>query len=226
MMETDTKNVKEDIKKEIVPEISKNYVYPVKDWKEYLGESLLIVFSVLFALFLTEYFNKLHDRENTRNILRNVTDELTNNKKAIQAMLEYNLNVLNKIDSVLADKRLMDEIVVNDQFHLDKIAPMGVQFGDLDNEAWTIAINNNIMSKINVETITILSKVYEDQTKILKVEDEVAKVIFDRESRDPKKIHETLIVIKDIYRGWAVDRMPLVLSRIDIAIGKIKSIKI
>jgi hypothetical protein len=27
----------------------KTYVYPIRDWKEYLGESLLIVFSVLLA---------------------------------------------------------------------------------------------------------------------------------------------------------------------------------
>lgn len=204
----------------------RNYVYPVKDWKDYLGESLLIVFSVLFALFLTEYFSKLHDRENTRSVLRNISLELKSNKKAIQAMQDYNLHVLNKIDSALSDKKLMDEIVVNDQFHLDKIAPMGVQFGDLDSEAWTIAINNNIMSKIDAETITMLSKVYEDQGKILKVENDVAKVLFDRESRDPRRIHETLVVIKDIYHGWAVDRMPDVLYRIDLAIKKIDSIKL
>ena len=39
----------------------KNYVYPVRDWKEYLGESLLIVFSVLLALSVTEYISKLHE---------------------------------------------------------------------------------------------------------------------------------------------------------------------
>jgi hypothetical protein len=222
--EKNIQETKED--QEIGHEKRKNYVYLEKDWKDYLGESMLIVFSVLFALFLTEYFNKRHDRENTRSVIRNISLELNSNKKAILAMQEYNSHVLNRIDSVLADKKLMDEIVENDQFHLDKIAPQGVQFGDLDNEAWTIAINNNIMSKIDAETITILSKVYEDQSKILKVETEVAKVIFDRESRDPKKIHQTLIVIKDIYRGWAVDRMPGVLNRIDSAIKKIDGISL
>lgn len=45
----------------------KIYVYPIRDWKEYLGESVLIIFSVLLALFVTEYISKLHERENTRN---------------------------------------------------------------------------------------------------------------------------------------------------------------
>ncbi len=34
---------------------SKPEVYVLRDWKEYLGESFLIMFSVLLALFLTEY---------------------------------------------------------------------------------------------------------------------------------------------------------------------------
>ena len=34
----------------------------VRNWKEYLGECALIVFSVLLALVLTEYFNGLHEK--------------------------------------------------------------------------------------------------------------------------------------------------------------------
>ena len=43
------------------------------------------------------------------------------------------------------------------------------------------------MSKVDGETIAMLTKVYEDQARMMKVEDEVAKVIFDRASRDPKQ---------------------------------------
>lgn len=62
------------------------------------------------------------------------------------------------------------------------------------------------MSKVDVETIVLLTKVYEDQGRMMKVEDEVAKIIFDRASRDPKQVRTTLILIRDIYHGWAVDR--------------------
>jgi len=213
------KEEKEQLSKEVK---NKTYVYPIRNWKEYLGESVMIIFSVLLALFVTEFINKLHERENTRSLLNNIIVELNHNKKAIQEMQVYNLQVLKKIDSALLNKDLQAQLVSNDEFHLKVIAPQGVLYRYLDNEAWTVAKNNNIMSKIDIESVSILTKIYEDQDRIGKVEDEVAGIIFDRASRDPKQVHLTLLLIRDIYHGWAVDRMPDLLSKIDKAVSKIE----
>jgi len=213
------KEEKEQLSKEVK---NKTYVYPIRNWKEYMGESVMIIFSVLLALFVTEFINKLHERENTRSLLNNIIVELNHNKKAIQEMQVYNLQVLKKIDSALLNKDLKAQLVSNDEFHLKVIAPQGVLYRYLDNEAWTVAKNNNIMSKIDIESVSILTKIYEDQDRIGKVEDEVAGIIFDRASRDPKQVHQTLILIRDIYHGWAVDRMPDLLSKIDKAVSKIE----
>jgi hypothetical protein len=201
---------------------NKRYVYPIRDWKEYLGESFLIVFSVLLALGLSEYFGKIHEKENTQTILKSVADELRNNRKALEEMQDYNLKVFAKIDSALTYKKIQRRLVSNDEFHLEVIAPEGIQFRYLENAAWTIAKNNNIMSKIDVESVSILSRVYGDQDRIGKVEEEVAKIIFDRASRDPKQIRKTLILIKDNYRGWVVDRVPGMFIEIDSALKKIE----
>ena len=211
------------VKADLVPEKSKTFVYTVRDWKEYLGEALLIIFSVLLALIVTEYISNLREKENTRDTLKNIRAELSHNKKAIQEMNEYNLQVLTKIDSALVNKKLQDELISNDEFHLNVIAPQGVLYRYLDNEAWTIAKNNNVMSKVDGETIAMLTKVYEDQGRMMKVEDEAAKVIFDRASRDPKQVHTTLILIRDIYHGWAVDRTGDLLQKIDNTIKKVNT---
>jgi hypothetical protein len=206
-----------------IVETSKSYVYTIRDWKEYLGESLLIIFSVLLALILTEYINNLHEKENTRSIMKSIVAELKQNKTSLQEMNLYNLQVLNNIDSVIVNKKLQQQLVSNDAFHLKVIAPQGALYRYLDNEAWTIAKNNNIMSKLDVETLSVLTKVYDDQNRVMKVEDEVAKIILGRESRDPVKIHLTLVIIKDIYHAWAVDRNEGLLHRIDEAIKKVEA---
>jgi hypothetical protein len=203
----------------------KTYVYPIRDWKEYLGESLLIIFSVLLALIGTEYIDKLHDKENTKLLLKDIATELQHNKKAILEMQAYDLQVLRNIDSVLKSSNLQERLVSNGEFQLNIIAPQGVLYRYFDNEAWTVARNSNIMSKIDLESISILTKVYEDQERMTKVEEEVAKIIFDRASRDPKQVKTTLMIIRDIYHGWAVDRVHLLLSRIDEALKKINGNK-
>jgi hypothetical protein len=118
--------------------------------------------------------------------------------------------------------KIQKKLVSMDEFHLEVIAPQGILYRFLEKDAWSFALNNNIASKIDIETLSILTRVYEYQDRIMKVEDEVAKIIFDRTSRDPKQTHKTLILIKDNYRGWAVDRIPGLLSQIDSAIVKIE----
>ena len=200
---------------------NKTYVYPIRNWKEYLGESFLIIFSVLLALGVTEYIGKIHEKENTKTILKSVADELRRNKKALMEMQDYNLKVFAKIDSALTDKKIQKKLVYNDEFHLDIIAPDGIQYRYLENAAWTIAKNNNIMSKIDIESVSILTRVYGDQDRIGKIEDEVGKIIFDRASRDPKQVRKTLFLIKDNYRGWVVDRVSGMFIEIDSALAKI-----
>ena len=137
-------------------------------------------------------------------------------------MHQYNLQVLSKIDSVIADKKLQNDFVSNNELHLKVIAPYGVLYRYLDNNAWTIAKSNNVITKIDMETVALLTKVYNDQEEIMmKLENEVAKVIFDRASRDPKQVGTTLILIRDIYHAWAVDRTEGLLQQIDSTIKKV-----
>jgi hypothetical protein len=221
-MDTEIIDKQEMSEKDVKPNKYKSYVYTIRDWKEYLGESLLIIFSVLFALILSEYFNNIRDKENTRTMLKNIVSELNHNKKAIQEMKLYNTLVLQNIDSILTNKNLQNQLVLNDEFKLSLIAPQGILYRYLNDEAWTIAKNNNVISKVDVETVALLTKVYEDQTKMMKVEDEVAKVLFDRASRDTRQVHTTLILIRDLYHGWVVDRTNGVLQQIDNTVAKVK----
>jgi hypothetical protein len=93
----------------------------------------------------------------------------------------------------------------------------------LDDAAWTIARNNNIIAKLDVQTVALLTRVYEDQGKMMKVEDEVAKVIIDRASRDSQQVRITLILIRDLYHGWAVDRTEGLLKQIDHTISRLQA---
>jgi hypothetical protein len=198
------------------------FVYTVRDWKEYLGESFLIVFSVLLALFLSEYFNKLHERQNTIKLLEDIRDELIHNKKGIKEMAVYNLNVLARIDSATSSPQLQSEILSHGDFHLKVFAPEGILYRYLDDVAWTIAKNNNIASKVDIETISEITKVYDDQEKMMRIEADIAKIIFDRASRDPMQLTITLKLIRDIYHGWSVDREPGLLADIDKAVKAIE----
>jgi len=198
-------------------------VIVVRDWKEYLGESLLIIFSVLLALFLTEMINKIHESSETKQLLQDIRSELIKNKALVQEQYIYHQHVLKNIDSALADPRFQQQIVSNSEFHIQLLAPHGLRYRYLSDIAWQVAKLHDIASKIDLEDISLLTYIYqEDQDHIMKSEDEIAKVILDRPSRNTANIRETLILMRDNYLGWAVDRVPGLLQQYDKAIEKLK----
>src|SRR5215831_6380223 len=74
-------------------------VIVVRNWREYLGESMLIVFSVLLALGLTEWFTKLHEEAQTRQILHQLREELIHNKEALKDQYQYHQKIMRRLDS-------------------------------------------------------------------------------------------------------------------------------
>jgi hypothetical protein len=192
-------------------------VYTLRDWKEYVGESFLIIFSVLLALILTEFISSLHEKSETRELLENVKKELITNKQFETEQLAYHLKVLKSIDSALTDPERQKKIVVNDEFHLHYIAPADILYRYFDDVAWEVAKNHNISSKISLNALKKLTHIYLDQARIMKVEDEIAKVLLSYESRKTQNAHETLILLRDNYKGWAVDRAPGLLLQYDEA---------
>jgi hypothetical protein len=196
-------------------------VITVRTWKEYVGESLLIVFSVVLALFLTELFQKLHEDYQTREILHELREELINNKRMEELQLSYHLQVLKNIDAALADPALARQFLSDGILNLKIIAPEGVLSHDLNDVVWEVAKQNNIFAKLDLGTFSLLTDIYDNQRRIMKSEAEISKVLESWESHKPENLKTTLILIKENYLGWAVDRAPGLLKKYQKAIDKL-----
>src|ERR1700712_1144236 len=96
-----------------------------RDWKEYLGECLLIVFSVILALILTELINNLNEKKKTSEILHQLKEELINNKKFEEEQYQYHLEVLKNIDTALNNPAIASKFIQNGEINLKILAPEG-----------------------------------------------------------------------------------------------------
>ncbi|HEY8929908.1 MAG TPA: hypothetical protein VIM55_11990 [Mucilaginibacter sp.] len=197
------------------------HVYVLRDIKEYLGESLLIIFSVLLALVLTEFINDQHEKSQTKEHLRNIREELVKNLKAEKEQYIYQQGVLRRIDSVLNDHSLESKVISNGEFHLTYLAPDGIQYRDLSRVAWQVAQSHNITPKIKFSLVEKLTDIYDQQARIDKLEDKVADVFLRYESRKPENLRISLILMRDNYHGWAFDRAPALLKKYEEAIQEI-----
>jgi hypothetical protein len=196
-------------------------VITVRNAKEYLGESLLIVFSVILALLLTELFNKLHESSREKEIIRQLREELVTNKTAEELQYKYQLMVLQNIDSALSHPSFAIQVLDSGRFHLKPIAPDGILKRDLSDVAWQIAKQNNAFANLDLDTYRLLNDIYEQQMRITKIEEEAARVLLSFESRKPENARTALILLSDNYHGWAADRAPGLIKSYEQAIDKL-----
>ena len=141
-------------------------VVMVRNWKEYLGESLLIIFSVVLALILTEIFNKIHDDRQTREVLHQLRQELMDNKRLEEEQYSYHLQSLRNIDSALNHPDFAKQFINNGEISLKGIAPLGVMSHDLNNVAWEVAKQNDVFAKLGFSTYSLLTDIYNNQQRI------------------------------------------------------------
>jgi hypothetical protein len=193
-------------------------VVPVRNLREYIGESILIVFSVLLALILTEIINGANERKATRALLQDIRAELIHNKKVVEDQYQYHLSIIRRIDSVRTHPELVSRFLVNGEINFDLVVPYGVLKGDLLAVAWDVAKSQNIASRTDIPTLELLTDIYNDQERIIKVEDEVGKVVLNPESREPENVRITLILIRDNFKAWATGRVPGLLAKYQRAI--------
>ena len=206
------------------PKKEKPEVYILRDIREYAGESMLIIFSVLLALVLTEYINNLHEKSQTRELMENIKNELIKNKKVEEAQYAYQKAVLKRIDSAINDPALQHKIISNGEFHYEYIfsGNHGVLYGDLSKVAWDVAKSQNIFPKIDIKLVDQLTSIYDDQERIGKLEDKIGGIFLSYESRNENNARQTLILMRDNYKGWAVDRAPGLIRQYDVAIKAIE----
>ena len=202
-------------------------VLTVRNAKEYIGESLLIIFSVLLALLLTEWITNMREKSEAKELIHNIREEMITNNTREQEQYNYDLQVIARIDSALSNLNSSHQainsshqtinsshqVVSDGEFHLAAIAPDGVQYRYLDHIAWDIAKSRNILAHMDIRISSLVTWIYEEQTRIMKLEDEVAKVVLGREAGRSEQTRETLLLIRNNYKAWAVDRAPGLLQR-------------
>lgn len=196
-------------------------VVVARDWKEYLGECLLIVFSVALAIGITEYLTSLHEKNQTTEILHQLKDELISNKEDAQEQYNYHLRVFELIDSAKRNPGFARKFLDSGILHLNVIMPQGVLQHDLKDIAWQQAKENDIFSRIDYETYSLLVSIYSNQERFLNAEPSIERILISYDSRKQENIQVTLTLIRDALFGWIVQRTEPLIKKYEQAIKKL-----
>ena len=139
------------------------------DFKKYLGEGLLIVFSVLFALFINKTYEDAKINKDKNNALKQIKAELLDNQKILkQWTVDHNAIALN-INKLIGNKNDSIQIVAGNKGYLPvQLVFDGKSLIDkpLSNSAWSSAQSIGIITEFDFKALQDMSQVYELQQYI------------------------------------------------------------
>lgn len=147
-----------------------------------LFESMLIVFSILLALAVSEYSERNNRKERAEVALQNIHLEIGTNAAALRRTIPYHTAMLKRLDLSLADSvaTLRSRGVFET---LGEIAPQGLQPPSLSSTAWDMATMTDAVSRTDYAKVYELSRLY--QLQKMGVESTVPRLgelIFSRET--------------------------------------------
>ncbi len=168
--------------------------------KKLATEGTLIVFSVLFALFITQLVENNKVKKRKEQALTNIYIELSTNKQILNGWIHKHgrmKDILTKMvenpeDSlrqVLTKKQFLDfGVLTEEKSFIDAL---------LNNTAWESAKSTQIIAEFEFKTVQDFTRVYALQ-RILQEESirKFTNIYFERESQDLQNLSATLLQLQ------------------------------
>ena len=163
-----------------------------------LFESVLIIFSVLIALFLNEVHTQKKLEQERIRALQLIKAELNYNKALLEKWHPYHLSVLSNFETVMASPPSPLKDFKRREFFFE-LMPDGLVQDSLRNSTWSALKQSSITSHMRLETISAISTSYKMQNQ--SVEKSILG-LFDmfvsRETMRKANLDETLDLMKKL----------------------------
>lgn len=165
--------------------------------KRLFADALIIILSVLLALFLNEWRSNIKENRKTNEILENIKLEIDDNHKLADELQEYHTQVLVNIRNLKKQGQLADSLFYEGRFQYLKFAPEGVIQEDFSDIAWEVAKQEKISNRIKFLESKLLSIIYSQQQTVNGTIDRIVNLLGEREIHRAELIEESMIVLED-----------------------------
>jgi len=127
------------------------------------SQILLIVFSVVLGLYLSERIEDYKNEKEAEQLMSKIKSELNENKKLLDAWAPYHVEIVNSLDSIINNKEFVSKFISNKK-NLYQVFTRGTIMSETPkNDAWDIAKSHPLIVNIDYDELLALSRVYKQQ---------------------------------------------------------------
>lgn len=134
------------------------------DLRHIVIEAVLIVFTVLLALALSEWRSSIKEADTRDKVLNNIINEIRANKKDLESKMDYHKEVSGRLGQYVASDSLWNTLQYTSGIEsVIQIMHKGIQNPNLQSGAWRSAELSGVVNSFEYETLYMLSNLYRVQ---------------------------------------------------------------
>ena len=132
--------------------------------KQNLTQVILIVFSVVLGLYLSERIEERKNIQESNNLLAKIKSEVNENINLMEDWGLYHQEIYENLDSLSTNQEFIEEFIKDKSIFFEKLFTRGTFMARMpSNDAWEIAKSHPLIVNIDYDKILILSKIYNQQ---------------------------------------------------------------
>ena len=127
---------------------------------------LLIVFSVVLGIFLSERIEERKNDKEAALLLSKIKLEVNENRKLLAHWVPYHQDIVNRLDSLSHDEVFINNFIADKSTLFSEVISRGTIMGRTpSHDAWDIAKSHPLIVHFDYDDLLILSKIYHQQSK-------------------------------------------------------------
>ncbi len=173
-------------------------ILSAENFSRYALEAILIVFSVLLALFLDSALEDRREARNINELIGHVADEMQSNLAIVDEWLPYHRSVIDEIDRYLASNELRQSLLTADGIDYGRLMERGLIQDFYSSSSWQLVQQSEITSRIDFELTYAISQAYLSQQNVNLTLQRFSDFVFDRATYDPDQLVVSLRILRNL----------------------------
>lgn len=181
-----------------------------KSLLENISQIVLIVFSVVLGLYLSE---RIEDRKNEKEaikLLSKIKYELNENKKILDSWVPYHVEAVKKLDSLSQNQSFIENFISDNSILYSAFNRGTIMSETPSNDAWDIAKSHPLIVNFEYNELLILSKIYKQQKSAYDQVPKLVEVLVASDLNDRQKAKSNLQLIKNMLHDISSRELQLV----------------
>ncbi len=132
--------------------------------KQNITQVILIVFSVVLGLYLSERIEERKKRQESEILLAKLKSEVLDNLTLLEYWVPYHQEIYENFDSLCTNEEFVAEFIDNKFNVFEKLFTRGRLMTEMpSNDAWDIAKSHPLIVNVDYDKLLALSRIYSQQ---------------------------------------------------------------